>query len=520
MSGLVVKIGSDVKGALKGIEEVSISLKEQKAILANLQKQYAALSTQQARSAVGKEIAADIKIAKEEIARLSAVSTNSFGNVGKAATGALSTLRNFAYVLPGIGLAGIIGGLADMVIGLFKSAQAFDQADISAGHFSNTIKSLDQRISDLKNKLSFQSELNNLFLQLQGLTGGKLAAAQGTFNISQNAGAIADISAEINKLTEANKKMVEIRLEAEKLAGSIGAGMSPLAKAVLEFGSPDKIPENIASQLNKADKLLLSQYQTTANKIKSLSEQQRDLFQKNQLSLLQIALGIKNDKPSETRQDIKRVLRDALGSIQLELTPILDFKPDESAIKKSVRKLSEAINKEMSPAVSNKPSFINTAGIEQIRNGLLELAKVAEFVGNKFADIFDAAFDALLSGKNVIQSIGEALKQLVVDMVKAFARMAIIKGIASIFNLGGLFNFLPLRASGGPISANRNYIVGEHGPELFQSSQSGRIIPNNSMGSFMGSGLQAISVTVNGVISGRDLRLINAKEERYQNRNV
>ena len=34
------------------------------------------------------------------------------------------------------------------------------------------------------------------------------------------------------------------------------------------------------------------------------------------------------------------------------------------------------------------------------------------------------------------------------------------------------------RALGGPVGANRPYLVGENGPEIFTSPQSGRIIPN------------------------------------------
>ena len=34
------------------------------------------------------------------------------------------------------------------------------------------------------------------------------------------------------------------------------------------------------------------------------------------------------------------------------------------------------------------------------------------------------------------------------------------------------------RALGGPVSAGRTYLVGERGPELFSSEQSGRILSN------------------------------------------
>jgi len=56
--------------------------------------------------------------------------------------------------------------------------------------------------------------------------------------------------------------------------------------------------------------------------------------------------------------------------------------------------------------------------------------------------------------------------------------------------IGGLFNFgsligsifgLPGRATGGPVSPGRGYLVGERGPELFVPTSAGRI--DNSIGS-------------------------------------
>jgi len=44
----------------------------------------------------------------------------------------------------------------------------------------------------------------------------------------------------------------------------------------------------------------------------------------------------------------------------------------------------------------------------------------------------------------------------------------------------------PQKASGGPVAANRPYIVGERGPELFVPSQSGRIEPNHRLGNMSG----------------------------------
>jgi hypothetical protein len=41
---------------------------------------------------------------------------------------------------------------------------------------------------------------------------------------------------------------------------------------------------------------------------------------------------------------------------------------------------------------------------------------------------------------------------------------------------------LPGRALGGPVSANKAYLVGERGPEVFVPGFAGNIIPNNQLG--------------------------------------
>ena len=47
----------------------------------------------------------------------------------------------------------------------------------------------------------------------------------------------------------------------------------------------------------------------------------------------------------------------------------------------------------------------------------------------------------------------------------------------------GLDKFFPGKALGGSVSANKPYMVGERGPELFVPGAQGNIVPNNAMGS-------------------------------------
>ena len=52
------------------------------------------------------------------------------------------------------------------------------------------------------------------------------------------------------------------------------------------------------------------------------------------------------------------------------------------------------------------------------------------------------------------------------------------------------------RAEGGPVSAGKNYLVGERGPEIFSPSSSGSIIPNHRTGSVSNDN-RTINITVN-----------------------
>jgi len=79
------------------------------------------------------------------------------------------------------------------------------------------------------------------------------------------------------------------------------------------------------------------------------------------------------------------------------------------------------------------------------------------------------------------------------------------QGTSSILSDSGSMIFAP-RASGGPVSGNTPYIVGEVGPEVFVPKSSGTIVPNNKLG-----GVGDISV-VNHISIARD-GTVDAKTE-------
>lgn len=86
-----------------------------------------------------------------------------------------------------------------------------------------------------------------------------------------------------------------------------------------------------------------------------------------------------------------------------------------------------------------------------------------------------------MSARGVLQAGVVALSAL-----DAIAGAALKAGVGSLLGgsgsggglgeaLAGLVGGLPGRATGGPVSPGRAYVVGERGPELFVPSSSGRV---------------------------------------------
>ena len=73
--------------------------------------------------------------------------------------------------------------------------------------------------------------------------------------------------------------------------------------------------------------------------------------------------------------------------------------------------------------------------------------------------------DAIFGSSKISQSLGSSLH--------GGGKKSGIGGFVSSF-IGGLFG----RASGGPVTGNKSYLVGEQGPELFTPSGNGRITRN------------------------------------------
>jgi tape measure domain-containing protein len=147
----------------------------------------------------------------------------------------------------------------------------------------------------------------------------------------------------------------------------------------------------------------------------------------------------------------------------------------------------------------------NIAAMDALRDATQELASTI--------------VDGFLEGKDAGEAFGDAIE----GIAKRLLNSGIEGIIASIFGAGSTSGTGPLgaiasaifggaRASGGPVSAGKAYLVGERGPELIVPRVAGAVIPNAQLG--RGGGGVAVSYAPHITIQGNaDERAIRAMRD-------
>lgn len=161
-------------------------------------------------------------------------------------------------------------------------------------------------------------------------------------------------------------------------------------------------------------------------------------------------------------------------------------------------------------------------GLIRVRYELDETEDSMSALGQTAMNTFSMIFDRVLQFRgtfvNVLEEIGIMLGKVLLKAVAMAAILSLLSGGAGgagILGVGKGLSFaeafgqtLTGRASGGNVVAGQPYLVGEKGPELFMSGQSGTIIPNNNLG---GASIPDVK------ISGEDLIIVFDRAKRHRN---
>jgi len=134
---------------------------------------------------------------------------------------------------------------------------------------------------------------------------------------------------------------------------------------------------------------------------------------------------------------------------------------------------------------------LSKANLDIATNVASAVESISSAMETAFMDFFDHTSEGFLNWRNLVTSI---LNEIIKELIKVFIVKQLIGGIQGV--VGGWFsggrelnatdtnlmNFMVPegRASGGPVSLNRAYYVGERGPEIFVPNTNGTIVPNGA----------------------------------------
>tara|TARA_Y100000385_G_scaffold239853_1_gene255421 strand:- start:1670 stop:4057 length:2388 start_codon:yes stop_codon:yes gene_type:complete len=129
--------------------------------------------------------------------------------------------------------------------------------------------------------------------------------------------------------------------------------------------------------------------------------------------------------------------------------------------------------------------YLNERALEDegLNNFLDTLGKAQKALSEDLADAFIEGESAGEAFQNFFKKM---IKQIIADIIRLSIIQPILSSIMAPFGFGfgsgGSVIKLPGLANGGPAQANKPYIVGEEGPELFVPKTSGTVVPNGMGG--------------------------------------
>lgn len=300
--------------------------------------------------------------------------TSGFLSVAGGASKAFGILRQAAFIIPGIGVAGLIGGLTDLVAGLFRTSSAASEA-------AEKLKSLIQPIQELKDAAG--AETSGEISQVQALSNAVLDQTK-SYGERNNA---------LNQLKKINESYFgDLTLEAGHLA-LLKTRVDEYTAAIINEAVMKKFKDKIADITLAASEqrpALIKAVAQVEKYKKSLSTQKDVLrgaftpaFDPADISGLKEAnanLKEQSDIADAARANV-RLLK---GELQLAVNESLKFRPLEitksEGIKGATDEFNKIISKAKEVAAFLKDAFVITYQFNPLDDKATALKKAQNFL--------------------------------------------------------------------------------------------------------------------------------------------
>lgn len=250
-----------------------------------------------------------------------------------------------------------------------------------------------------------------------------------------------------------------------------------------------------------------------------------------QLTALDAELRVSN----ELSQDLRNTYIDLQSQLQAFTSPYGELTNVQRVRNQLV---SEGISLESSYSQELLKQAAAVDALQQQVRLATALQSAWEGVGGAIADVMTRGVGEMVAGTstarevfaNFLSAVAQALQQTAAQMIATYIAIGIAKLFAGLgggadagtgdltsgirqYPLEGM-GFTP-RASGGPVTSQRPYLIGENGPELFVPGTSGSVVNNRDLRSVMGNGVGA---TTNSPVLNMSFETTNIGGVEYVSR--
>lgn len=212
------------------------------------------------------------------------------------------------------------------------------------------------------------------------------------------------------------------------------------------------------------------------------------------LNNLSIPISILKGNFAEAERAIEKMMEppetnDFEKRMQQMANAVRNFFDSTEMATESIEKINEG-NQNLLEAFPNLEKFAEGFGkvFNDGANKFEDLSKLGEDVAKNLEDGLVNAFMNIRTGAEGLKdTMDQIAKAIISELIRIFV---VQKAVGAVT---GFFGIEP-KASGGPVTAGRPYLVGEKGPELFVPGQSGGIVPNHGL-AMAGGGETNVNIT-------------------------
>lgn len=401
--------------------------------LAALESQYLQLAIAEGEVAAKSKLGPNITALKSQIAgftpiveEVKAGVTSAVTQVGTFATRALGYVRQIAYILPGIGVAGILGFASESIINFFKNLVGAATETLSKIKLIEDAakKVADANLSQLASIRTYQVELRNANLSEQQRIDiyNKLIAIdpQIVKGLDSKTFSYSQLAARVDDYARALRKQYALETNAEAIKASL-AQEAELQKKIVELGKQQADQQQKSADLIKAGAVENSRAAFIQSQLAQSSKSQVVEYANKLDEQKKITDDLINDSAKLQRQRTQDHVRN-LADIEADIAA--QKKLQETATNKAefdaIQKRIDALQKEKEAITGKDEKKIS--GESKYQSLLDKRQKFLEQIANAERDANQTGFTKKASEiDNINQKYDKQIQQLK-DLNSQFAR--------------------------------------------------------------------------------------------------